>query len=247
MASPGPVKLVFAQQVGNILIDPMTACASRTVIVLLGGPGSGKGTHGQALAEALGFQHLSSGAHFRDHIRQKTPLGRRAMEPIAKGQLVPDEVTLELVRTMFGGSPDATGFVLDGYPRSLAQAEALEGLVPALGCVVRQTLYLAVSDDEIVRRLSGRLTCRSCGKTGHESSRPPDRSRVCELCGGELFRREDDQPAIIRQRVALFHRTIGPLLDFYRATDRLVEIAAEGPVPEVSARVIAQANIGQPT
>lgn len=213
---------------------------SRPVVVLVGGPGSGKGTHGQALAEALGYQHLSSGEHFRDHIRRATPLGRRAQEFIESGRLVPDEVASELVRAMLGGSPDASGFVLDGYPRSLAQAEALEGIVTALGCEVTQTLYLAISDDEIVRRLAGRLTCRTCGRTCHETSKPPARPGVCDACSGELFRRADDEPATIRQRVAVFHRMIDPLLDFYRETGRLVEVAAEGSVKEVSARVIAK-------
>jgi adenylate kinase len=214
----------------------------RPVVVLVGGPGSGKGTHGKALAEALGYQHLSSGAHFRDHIRRATPLGRRAREPIENGRLVPDDVTRELVRTMLDGYPDASGFVLDGYPRSLAQAEALEGIATALGCEVAQTLYLAISDDEMVRRLSGRLTCRTCGRTFHETSKPPARPGVCDACGGELFRRSDDEPATIRQRVAVFHRMIDPLLDFYRETGRLVEIAAEGPVNEVSTRVIAKSQ-----
>ena len=216
---------------------------SRTVVVLLGGPGSGKGTHGQALAAALGYQHLSTGEHLRDHIRRATALGRRAREPIANGQLVPDEVARELVGAMLGGCPDARGFVLDGYPRSRAQAESLESIVAACGGVVARALYLAVSDEEILRRLSGRLTCRSCGRTCHEASNPPDRPGVCRACGGELFRRADDEPATIRQRIALFHRMIGPLVDFYRETGRLVEVAAEGPVPAVSARVLAESKI----
>ncbi len=215
---------------------------STPIVVLLGGPGSGKGTHGQALAAALGYEHLSSGEHFRDHIHRRTPLGRRAAEFIESGQLVPDDVAIELVRAMVDGSPDASGFVLDGYPRSLAQAEALQQVASAFGCVVSQALYLDVSDEEIERRLLGRLTCRACGRTCHETSKPPARPGVCDACGGELFRRTDDEPATIRQRIAVFHRMIDPLQDFYRATGRLLEIAAEGSVPEVSARVIAKAT-----
>ena len=162
--------------------------SSTAVVVLLGGSGSGKGTHGKALAAALGYEHLSSGEHFRDHIRQATPLGRRAGEFIKNGQLVPDELAIELVRAMLGGCPAANGFVLDGYPRSLVQAEALEEIASTLGCVVTQTLYLAVSDDEIVRRLSGRLTCRVCGRTCHETSKPPHGAacamRVAASCFG---------------------------------------------------------------
>lgn len=215
---------------------------STAIVVLLGGPGSGKGTHGQALAEALGYEHLSSGEHFRDHIRRATPLGRRAGEFIENGQLVPDALANELVQGLLGGFSNVSGFVLDGYPRSLAQAEALEANAPALGCAVTQALYLAISDDEILRRLAGRLTCRKCGRSWHESAKPPTRHGVCEACGGELFRRADDEPVTIRRRIAEFHQMIDPLLNFYREKGRLVEIAAEGPVQEVSARVIAKAS-----
>ncbi len=216
--------------------------SSTDVIVVLGGPGSGKGTHGKALAEALGYVHLSSGEYLRDHVRRATPLGARAREFIENGQLVPDELAAELVQGLLGSASDASGFVLDGYPRSLAQAEALERIVAALGCAVTQALYLAISDDEIVQRLSGRLTCRTCGRTWHETANPPAQRGVCDHCGGELFRRGDDEPATIRRRIAVFHEIIDPLLNFYRETGRLLEIPAEGPIPEVSARVIAKAK-----
>ena len=216
------------------------------IIVLLGGPGSGKGTHGQALATALGYEHLSTGEHFRDHIRRATSLGRRASEFIKNGRLVSDELVIAMVREMLGGHPTASGFVLDGYPRSLAQAEALESIASAPDYEVTQALYLAISDDEIVRRLSGRLTCKACGRTCHETSKPTARAGVCDACGGELMRRADDEPATIRQRISVFHRMIIPLLDFYRAAGRLVEIAAEGPVRDVSARVIAMSKLRRP-
>lgn len=160
--------------------DITPASDARPVIVLLGGPGSGKGTHGQTLARALGFQHLSSGEHFRDHIRRATPLGLRAQDKIEAGQLVPDEMAVELVREMIGSSPEARGFVLDGYPRSLAQAEALQVLASELGIVIAKTVFLQVSDEEIVRRLSGRLTCRACGATCHETFKPPALPGVCD-------------------------------------------------------------------
>lgn len=226
----------------NLPLQPMSTSANhqRPIIVLLGGPGSGKGTHGQALATSLGYEHLSSGEHFRDHIRRETPLGFRAGEFINKGQLVPDELATELIRTMLGESPGACGFVLDGYPRSLSQAETLKEIASTLNCPVTRTLYLVVSDDEIVRRLSGRLTCRECGQTYHETSKPPDKSGVCNICEGELYRRTDDEPTMIRRRIDLFHQAIGPLLNYYRATGRLVEVPAEGAVEEVSARVIAK-------
>jgi adenylate kinase len=218
--------------------DITPASDARPVIVLLGGPGSGKGTHGQTLARALGFQHLSSGEHFRDHIRRATPLGLRAQDRIEAGQLVPDEMAVELVREMIGSSPEARGFVLDGYPRSLAQAEALQVLAPELGIVIAKTVFLQVSDDEIVRRLSGRLTCRVCGATCHETFKPPALPGVCDACGGALFRRTDDEPTTIRNRIAQFHEMTAPVVDYYHSTGILTEVAAEGSADEVGTRVV---------
>ena len=211
----------------------------RAVVVLLGGPGSGKGTHGQALAEALGFHHLSSGEHLRDQIRRETPLGLRAQEAIQGGRLVSDEVVFDLVRTMLSEGSEASGFVMDGYPRTEAQAAALETLVSEVDCVVTQALYLAISDAEMMRRLSGRLTCRNCARTWQETPTRSIGAGRCDACEGELFRRADDEPTTIQRRIDLFHRMIEPLLQFYRASGRLVEVAAEGSVQEVSARVIA--------
>ena len=216
---------------------------SLAVIVLLGGPGSGKGTHGRALAEALGYQHLSSGEHLRDHVRRATPLGRRAGEAVASGHLLPDEVAIELVRAMLSGSSDSRGVVMDGYPRSLPQAEALETIAAALDYSVTRALYLQISDDEMLRRLLGRLTCRACGQTCNETSQPPTTPGVCDVCGGELFRRVDDEPGTILERIAVFHRMIAPILKFYRESGRLADVAAEGPVSAVSARVIEAAAV----
>jgi adenylate kinase len=210
---------------------------------LLGGPGSGKGTHGQALADAQEYRHLSTGEHLREQIRRGTPLGRRAQEAIQGGRLVSDDVVLELVRGMLSEDAGARGFVMDGYPRTQAQAVALETLVSELGCVVTQALSLTISDAEMMRRLSGRLTCRSCGRTWQETPKGPVLGGRCDACGGELFRRADDEPTTIQRRIEVFHRMIEPLLQFYRASGRLTEVAAEGSVQEVSARVIAAARV----
>jgi adenylate kinase len=215
---------------------------SRAVVVLLGGPGSGKGTHGLALAKALGYRHLSSGEHLREQIRQATPLGRRAQEAIQGGRLVSDEVVLELVRAMLSDDSEARGFVMDGYPRTEAQAAALETLVSEVDCVVTHTLYLAISDAEMMRRLSGRLTCRNCARTWPETPTRSLPSGRCDACGGELYRRADDEPTTIQRRIEVFRRMIEPLLHFYRTSGRLVEVAAEGSVQDVSARVIAACN-----
>lgn len=211
----------------------------RSVVVLLGGPGSGKGTHGLALAQALGYRHLSSGEHLREQIREGTLLGQRAQEAIGAGRLVSDDVVLELVRGLLNDGSEVKGFVMDGYPRTEAQAAALETLVSEVDCVVTHTLYLAISDAEMMRRLSGRLTCRNCGRTWQETPERSVGTGRCDACGGELFRRADDEPMTIQRRIDVFHRMVEPLLHFYRASGRLVEVAAEGSVHEVSARVIA--------
>ena len=211
----------------------------RPVIVLLGGPGSGKGTHGQTLARAFGFQHLSSGEHFRDHILRGTALGRRAQVKIEAGHLVSDEMAVGLVREMLGANPGAQGFVLDGYPRSLAQAEALQHLTSELGIVTSKAVFLKVSDEEIIRRLSGRLTCRTCGATCHETYRPPAVRGVCDTCGGELFRRTDDEPSAIRERIIQFHEMTTPITDFYQSSGILIKVDAEGSPTQVSTRVMS--------
>ena len=154
------------------------------------------------------------------------------------GELVPDEMAVELVREMLGSSPEARGFVLDGYPRSLAQAEALQVLARELRLVIAKAVLLQVSDDEIVHRLSGRLTGRACGATCHETLKPPTVPGVCDTCGGVLFRRADDEPATIRNRITLFHAMTAPVVDFYHLTGILTKIAAEGSSTAVSTRVV---------
>jgi len=214
------------------------ALGAKPVIVLLGGPGSGKGTHGKTLARALNFEHLSSGEHFRDHIRRGTSLGIRTRSAVELGEFVPDETAMELLREMLSSYPKAHGFVLDGYPRSLAQAEALQALAPDLGTVITRAVLLQISDDEIMRRLSGRLTCRNCGATCHEILKPSSVRGICDMCGGALFRRADDEPATIRHRISLFHERTAPVVNFYNSMGLLTEVAADGSPSQVGVRVV---------
>lgn len=216
------------------------------LLVLLGGPGSGKGTHGQALADAFSLRHLSTGAHFRRHMAKKTEWGLLAQGYIDRGRLVPDEVATRLLTDLLNELPAGEGFVLDGYPRSLVQARDLKGILVQRGQHLSAALYLKISEEEIVRRLSGRLTCRRCEQTFHEISNPPAVPGVCPACGGELYRRDDDQPDTIRKRVEVFHRSAAPLLEFYREENLLCEIEAEGPPGMVRDLVIrtARAAVG---
>jgi adenylate kinase len=211
-------------------------------LVLLGGPGSGKGTHGQALADAFHLRHLSTGAHFRRHMAQKTDLGVIAQGYIDRGQLVPDEVATRLLTGLLNDLPSAEGFVLDGYPRSLVQARDLKGILEARNKNLSAALYLKISDAEIIRRLSGRLTCRQCEQTFHELFNPPLTPGICPACGGELYRRDDDHPDTIRKRVQVFHQSAAPLLEFYRKENLLCEIDAEGPPARVRDLVVQAAR-----
>lgn len=208
------------------------------ILVLLGGPGSGKGTHGQALADAFHLRHLSTGAHFRRHMAGQTPLGLLAQSFIDKGQLVPDEVATRLLADLLGEIPFDEGFILDGYPRSFRQAQDLKRILAERGTRLASAFYLRITDEEIVRRLSGRLTCRSCEKTFHKIFNPPPDLKVCPACGGELYCRDDDHPDTIKKRVQVFHRSAAPLLEFYRKENLLCEIDAEGPPAHVRDLVV---------
>jgi adenylate kinase len=210
-------------------------------LILLGGPGSGKGTHGKAIAEALDWTHFSTGAYFRHEIEQQTPLGKLALAHISRGELVPDDSTLGLVKEMLGTLPGGRGFLLDGYPRSASQARDLQQLLQQRGHTLATAVFLNVSDGEILRRLSGRLTCRACQKTYHRDSLPPENPGKCS-CGGDLYQRDDDNPRNIRKRLLQFHKLNRPLLDFYKKFGKLREIQAEGSREKVSARAIAAAR-----
>jgi adenylate kinase len=225
----------------------MSPPPSPTFFVLLGGPGSGKGTHGQALAQHLGLQHLSTGAHFRDHIARRTPLGHLAQKKIDQGKLLPDDVANDLMRDLLQEAPDAAGFVLDGYPRSLPQAHALKKMLAERNLSVTAAIYLEVSDQSIIERLSGRLTCRQCGQTYHEKFHPPAETGTCDSCHSQsLYRREDDEPVTIQKRLDVFHQMIQPLLDFYRDENLLISVQAEGERSKVTDRVIASVQSPQP-
>lgn len=211
-------------------------------IVLLGGPGSGKGTQAVHIAQALGVPHISSGDLFRENLKAQTDLGRLAKTYMEAGELVPDEVTEEMVRTRLC-EPDAEGgFVLDGFPRSRAQAEALEEMLTQTGRQLAGVLDVGVSDDEIVRRLSGRLTCRNCQASYHTEFKAPAEDGTCDVCGGALYRRDDDDPATIRARLRTFHGNAAPLAGFYDERGLLVSLDGEGDQAEVTKRVLASAH-----
>lgn len=205
-------------------------------LVLVGPPGAGKGTQAEFIAADLAVPKISTGDIFRANVAGGTPLGLQAKRYMDDGQLVPDEVTINMVRDRLAEEDAADGFLLDGFPRTLGQAAALDKLLADLGVALDVVLELIVDNDEVIRRLSGRWTCRGCGKIWHEAFDPPSREGVCDRCGGELYQREDDKAETVAERLRVYSRDTAPLVDFYGAQNKLVGIDATGPVEDVTER-----------
>ena len=212
-------------------------------VVLLGPPGAGKGTQAARIAEYLDVPSVASGDLFRDHQKRDTELGRLARSYMQRGVLVPDEVTISMVTEWIETEAGTGGFLLDGFPRTLGQAEALDGAfsnADGLDCV----LYIRVSNDELVRRLTGRLVCRGCGATFHRVSNPPPAHGACEDCGGELYEREDDRPEAVGKRLEVYFSETAPLIDYYREAGILREVDGEQSIDEVGRVLIGEIGSG---
>ena len=211
-------------------------------LVLLGGPGSGKGTQAEQLSAQLRLPHIATGDLFRENLRQATPLGQLAKTYMDRGELVPDDVTEAMVEERLARSDTQPGFILDGFPRTLPQAEALAEMLAKLQRRLAGVLCINVSDEAIVGRLSGRLICRQCQAPYHRQFKPPRRPGVCDLCGGELYQRDDDNPATVRARLKTYHDQTEPLIGWYRQAGLLHAIDGEGEVAAVTARTLAVAR-----
>ncbi|HYN94493.1 MAG TPA: adenylate kinase [Pilimelia sp.] len=207
-------------------------------LVLVGPPGAGKGTQAEFIAAHLAVPKISTGDIFRANVAQGTPLGVQAKQFMDAGQLVPDEVTINMVRERLAEPDAGDGFLLDGFPRTTPQAVALDKLLADLGNALDLVLELVVDDDEVIRRLSGRRTCRGCGKIWHVEFDAPSVAGACDRCGGELFQRDDDKAETIAERLRVYSRDTAPLVDYYGAQGKLVGIDATGPVEDVTVRAI---------
>lgn len=207
-------------------------------LVLVGPPGAGKGTQAEFIAAHLAAPKISTGDIFRANVSQGTPLGVEARRYMDAGQLVPDEVTINMVRDRLAEPDAADGFLLDGFPRTTPQAVALDKLLADLGTALDLVMELVVDDDEVIRRLSGRRTCRGCSKIWHVEFDPTSREGVCDRCGGELFQRDDDKAETIANRLVEYAEKTAPLVDYYGAQGKLVGIDATGPVEDVTVRAI---------
>jgi adenylate kinase len=208
-------------------------------LVLVGPPGAGKGTQAQFVAAHLAVPQISTGDIFRANVSHGTPLGKQAKEFMDAGDLVPDEITVAMVRERLT-EPDAViGFLLDGFPRTVPQAIQLDDILAELDRKLNVVLELVVDDGEVIRRLSGRRTCRNCGHIWHVDFDPPSLDGVCDNCAGELFQRDDDQPETIRHRLEVYYDQTAPLIGYYAERGILVGIDAMGPVDDVTDRASA--------
>lgn len=208
-------------------------------LVFLGLPGAGKGTQAALVSRDTGMAHITSGGLFRENISKQTELGRKAKPYLDQGTLVPDELTVSMVLDRIA-QPDAReGFILDGFPRNLDQAVALDEALAGEGKSIDKALYIRVSEEELVRRLAARWNCPQCGAVYHEQNAPPKRSGVCDSCGGELYQREDDHPDVVRTRLEVNLKETEPLLEYYRKDGKLTEIDGEAEVERVKERLLA--------
>lgn len=210
---------------------------SPTYIVMLGPPGAGKGTQAKVLAEQLDLIHVSTGDLFRENLKNETELGKLAQAYMNKGELVPDDVTVRMVEERLSREDCKTGAVLDGFPRTPAQAEALDQLLAELGGEVNSVPYIKVPDQDLIERLSGRWMSPS-GRVYHEKYNPPKTKGIDDVDGSKLYQREDDKPETVKHRIDVYHEQTAPLIQFYREKGKLTEIDGTQSIESVTDAIL---------
>jgi len=208
-------------------------------LVLVGPPGAGKGTQAEFIAENFNIPKISTGDIFRANVSGGTDLGKLAKKYMDAGDLVPDEVTIAMVRDRLAQDDAKAGFLLDGFPRTIGQANELDHILDELGLALDVVLDLEVDNEEVVRRLSGRRLCKRCGHVWHIEFDPPKVEGICDKCGGELYHRDDDYPETVRHRLDVYAQQTRPLIEFYDGRGQLVGMDAHGLVEDVTERSIA--------
>jgi len=209
------------------------------VFIFLGAPGAGKGTTAAKIADATGAWHVSTGAMLRDLVREGSPAGVAAKEHIDKGELVPDHILAGMIGELFEAADADAAFILDGFPRTIAQAEALEALAAAHGAEIVRTINIEVPEDILLKRLGGRRTCPVCGASFHIESLPPKQPDVCDICGSGLVLRDDDKPETVRNRLRVYAEKTAPLVGWYERTGKLVRVDGSGSAEEATRNVAA--------
>jgi adenylate kinase len=207
-------------------------------VVLMGGPGAGKGTQAKQLEETLGLPQIATGDLFREDLRDDTELGKLARTYMDRGELVPDDVTVAMVKERLSRKDCAGGALMDGFPRTIAQADAFEKLLAEMGEQVHVVPYIHVSPEVLLKRLAGRWTCKTCGHVYHTLYNPPKVKGICDLDGGELYQREDDTEETQKRRIEVYFKQTTPLLDYYRAKCLLAEVDGEQSIEQVQRDLI---------
>ncbi len=211
-------------------------------IVLLGPPGSGKGTQAGVIAQKLGLAHVASGDLFREAARRGDKLGKQVKSYMEKGLLVPDKITIKMILERISAPDCKKGCMLDGFPRTLEQAKALDKALGGNGEAIDRVIYINVATDELVRRLSGRFICRSCQMPYHLISSPPKVKGKCDKCDGELYQRADDSAETVRRRLDVYRAETAPLIDYYKKAGKLIEINGAGDIAKISNSIISALN-----
>ena len=216
-----------------------------TYIVLLGPPGAGKGTQAEIVSEKMGLVHVSSGDIFRENLKQQTELGKMAQGYMNRGELVPDDVTIAMIRERLSRADCVKGALLDGFPRTPAQADALAGMLATLNSQVNSVPYISVPAEVLIERLSGRWTCRAEGHVYHEKYNPSKIAGKCDVDGSELYQRDDDKPATVENRIRVYMNQTSPLIEYYRQKGLLGEIDGMQPIDDVTADLMAAIEKGK--
>ena len=201
--------------------------------MFIGPPGIGKGTYASAVSKKYGIPHISTGDIFREEIKKGSPLGLKVKEYVSRGELVPDDIVIEVVRRRLSREDCEKGFILDGYPRTLRQAEALDEMTK-----IDLVLNFVAPDEVIIERVSGRIICSKCGAIYHERWRPPHKPGVCDVCGGRVVKREDDRPEVVKHRLELYRRQFAPIIEYYRRKGLLIDVDASDTADVVIPRII---------
>ena len=205
--------------------------------IFLGAPGAGKGTQAAAVAQEINVPHIATGDLFRQAMEQGAELGELAKSYVEEGTLVPDELTTKLVLERLSAPDGKSGAILDGFPRNLAQAEALDKAMAGQAKAIDKVVYIKVSKQELLRRLSGRRICRRCQVPYHIEKSPPKVPGKCDKCGGELYHRPDDTTEAVEKRLQVYHAETAPLIDYYARADKLAEVDGEGKADEIKKRI----------
>ena len=207
-------------------------------IIMLGAPGAGKGTQAKKIAEKYTIPHISTGDIFRANIKNNTELGQKAKTYMDKGELVPDELVVDLIMDRFKEADCANGYVLDGFPRTIPQAEALDKALAANGEKVDFAINVEVPDENIINRMSGRRACLKCGATYHIEHIPPKKEGICDKCGSELYQRDDDNEATVRSRLSTYNQATKPLIDYYQKQGNLKTIKGVGGINDIFNKIV---------